>query len=61
MNRTNSRKYAQVYRKKTAPTKESSNKEFSVSVATALGILGGTFLAGLISGKLLSRSKKSHY
>lgn len=55
MNNNRSRKYARSYKKplNNSLPNENEEEEFSLSSTAALGILGGTFLAGLISGKLL--------
>ena len=55
MNNNRSRKYARSIKKSlnNSLPKESDNEEFSLSGTAALSILGGTFLVGLISGKLL--------
>ncbi len=55
MNNNRSRKYARSIKKSlnNSLSKQSDNEEFSLSGTAALSILGGTFLVGLISGKLL--------
>lgn len=57
MNNLKDRKYARTSKKKNSET-ENNDTELSLSTAAALGILGGTFLVGLISGKLLDMCKK---
>jgi hypothetical protein len=55
MNNNKSRRYARSIKKplNNSLPSESDEGEFSLSGTAALGILGGTFLVGLISGKLL--------
>lgn len=57
MNNMKSRKYARTSKKMNSAT-ENNDTELSLSSTAALGILGGTFLVGIISGKLLSMCKK---
>jgi len=56
MNNIKSRKYSRSTRKGN-PTSDES--ELSLSSTAALSILVGTFLVGLISGKLISMCRKS--
>lgn len=60
MNNIRNRKYARTFKKSVLPTYESDTAEFSISSSAALGILGGTFLVGLVSGKLLQICRKWH-
>jgi hypothetical protein len=61
MNNTRGRKYARTLKKTyTQPSSESEDTEFSMSVAAALGLLGGTFLVGVLSGKLLDMCIKRY-
>lgn len=55
MNNNRNRRYARSIKKplNNSLSKESDDEEFSLSGTAALSILGGTFLVGLISGKLL--------
>ncbi|PYG88427.1 hypothetical protein LY28_01275 [Ruminiclostridium sufflavum DSM 19573] len=55
MNNNKIRKYARCIKKEenNLPADNSDDSEFSISGTAALGILGGTFLVGLVSGKLL--------
>jgi hypothetical protein len=53
MNNIKGRKYARTLKSTNSLAQESDDSEFSISSTAALGILGGTFLIGLISGKLL--------
>lgn len=58
MNNIKNRKYARSTNKARTPVGE-AEAEFSLSTTAALGILGGTFLIGLVSGKLLTMIKRS--
>lgn len=60
MNNIKNRKYARTSKKIMSPNEESDETELSLSSTVALGILGGTFLIGLVSGKLLSMCKKRY-
>lgn len=61
MNNTRGRKYARTLKKTyTQPSSGSEETEFSMPVAAALGLLGGTFLVGVLSGKLLSMCIKRY-
>jgi len=55
MNNIKGRKYARTLKRTSSLTQGggSDDSEFSISSTAALGILGGTFLVGLISGNLL--------
>lgn len=53
MNNIKGRKYARTLKKTNTPPSESDEGEFSISSAAALSLLGGTFLVGVLSGKLL--------
>ncbi|OPX46235.1 hypothetical protein CLHUN_00510 [Ruminiclostridium hungatei] len=58
MNHKN-RKYVRPSRKSaTASTSEINDAEFTLSTTAAVGILGGTFLAGLAAGKLIDACRK---
>jgi len=58
MNNIKGRKYARTSKRKNSET-ENNDTELTLSSAAALGILvGGTFLVGVISGKLLNMCKK---
>ncbi len=59
MNNYKARKYARTRKKKNS-TNENNDTELALSSSAALGILGGTFLVGLISGKLLCMCMKRH-
>ena len=60
MNNIKTRKYARTSKKVMPTNGESDEAELSFSATVALGILGGTFLIGLVSGKLLSMCKKKY-
>jgi len=53
MNNIKARKYARTSKKINTPTPEGDEAEFSLSATAALSLLGGTFLVGVLSGKLL--------
>lgn len=56
MNNNRSRKYARTIKKCSCNSPSNINDEEEVcsfTGTTALGILGGTFLVGMLSGKLL--------
>jgi hypothetical protein len=53
MDNTKSRKYSRTVRKSFPSVSDSNESELSFSSTAALGILGGTFLIGVITGKLL--------
>ncbi len=61
MNNNRDRKYARCIKKRlnTSSNDYFDEEEFSLSSTAALGILGGTFIVGLISGKLLCLLMKS--
>ncbi len=60
MNNNKDRKYARCIKKlKNSSDSGYDEEEFSLSSTAALGILGGTFIVGLISGKLLCMLVKS--
>lgn len=60
MNNNKDRKYARCIKKlKSSSDNGCGEEEFSLSSTAALGILGGTFIVGLISGKLLGSIMKS--
>lgn len=60
MNNNKDRKYARSIKKlKSSSDNGYDEEEFSLSSTAALGILGGTFIVGLISGKLLCMLMKS--
>ncbi len=60
MNNNKDRKYARCIKKlKSSSDNGYEEEEFSLSSTAALGILGGTFIVGLISGKLLCMIMKS--
>ncbi|MHB8061849.1 MAG: hypothetical protein ACYDG2_04315 [Ruminiclostridium sp.] len=61
MNNIKGRKYARTSKKMNSLAQESDDSEFSLSSTAALGILGGTFLVGLISGKLMYMCMKKNY
>jgi len=58
MNNIKSRNYARTPRKRISTAHRCDDTELSFSATAALGILGGTFLVGFISGKLLSMCKE---
>ncbi len=58
MNNIRNRKYARTFKKSALSTDESDTAEFSISSSAALGILGGTFLVGLVSGKMLGMCRR---
>lgn len=58
MSNVRNRRYARTYKKKTDPQTETDNSELSLSSSAALGILGGTFLLGLVSGKIISLCRR---
>ena len=60
MNNIKSRKYARTSKKTCTPKPESDDTELSLSSAAALSILGGTFLVGVLSGKLLHMCIKKY-
>ena len=53
MNNDRARKYARTLKKYNSSAQRSDDSELSLSATQALSIIGGTFLVGLISGKLL--------
>ncbi len=58
MNHKN-RKYMRPSRKNaTSSACEINDAEFTLSTSAAVGILGGTFLAGLAAGKLINACRK---
>jgi hypothetical protein len=61
MNNNKERKYARCIKKTLISSSDNGDgdEEFSLSSTAALGILGGTFIVGLISGKLLCLLMKS--
>ncbi|HEY5585588.1 MAG TPA: hypothetical protein VIK78_14015 [Ruminiclostridium sp.] len=59
MNNLKNRKYSRATKKGISRSAESDETEFSLSATAALCILGGTFLVGLISGKLLCMCRES--
>ncbi|QNU65726.1 hypothetical protein EHE19_012455 [Ruminiclostridium herbifermentans] len=60
MNNYKDRKYARCVKKSNSSSDNGyDEEELSISSTAALGILGGTFIVGLISGKLLSMLMKS--
>jgi len=61
MNNTRNRKYARTSKKTNSSAQESDESELSLSSTAALGILGGTFLVGLISGKLVCMCIKKNW
>lgn len=58
MNNIRNRKYARSVKKPCKSPQTSSNPELAITSAAALGILAGTFLIGLASGKILGLRKK---
>lgn len=58
MNSIRNRKYARSVKKSCKSPQTAVNPEFAISSAAALGILTGTFLIGLATGKILSFCKK---
>lgn len=53
MNNLRNRKYARTSKKNSNSQPENNDTELSLSSTAALGILGGTFLVGLVSGKII--------
>lgn len=58
MNNIRNRKYARCIKKQDKLPESGDNPEFTLSSTAALGILAGTFLIGLASGKMLSLCKR---
>ena len=58
MNSTRNRKYARTSKKSNSQTLANVDTVLSLSASAALSILGGTFVLGLISGKLIGMCKK---
>lgn len=58
MNSTRNRKYARTLNKSNSQTLANDDTELSLSATAALSILGGAFVLGLISGKLIGMCKK---
>lgn len=53
------RKYARTSKKRTSGTStENNDTEFTLSTTAAIGILGGTFLIGLATGKVIDMCRK---
>lgn len=52
------RKYARTAQKCQAMPETENETEFSLSTTMALGIVGGAFLIGMVSGTLVSMCKR---
>jgi hypothetical protein len=55
---TRNRKYMRPSKKRISSENECDNTEFTLSTAAAIGILGGTFLAGAAAGKIINMCRK---